>query len=257
MPLYFTYKMLITNLGDKPYTYIITMQQFIMAIISNICWRIYMKKKIISMALALTAMASWASASDYTLRPGDQLNIIVTQDTDISSSIQSATTSPYLVRPDGKVSFPLVGEIDANGMTVSEFPDTLHKGLSKYYVDPDVAVNIVQLGTVRVFVFGEVKKPGAYELTKGHTIIDAIGAAEGFTWDTAKKKIFLIHQDDTNKAIPINLNNMLKTGNMKDNVELKEGDILYLTKNGRINFVRDIAPLFSAAYMISEIKDNN
>lgn len=215
-----------------------------------------MKKKIISLALALSAVASWAGAADYTLRPGDQLSIIVTQDTDLSAST-SNNTKTYLVRPDGKVSFPLVGEIDANGMTVSEFTSTLEKGLSRYYVHPDVAVNIEKLGTVRVFVFGEVKKPGAYELTKGHSVIDAIGAAEGFTWDTAKKKIFLIHQDDTNKAIPLNLNHILQTGDMKDNIELKEGDILYLTKNGRINFVRDIAPLFSAAYMVSEIKDNN
>ena len=216
-----------------------------------------MKKKIISLALALTAMTAMAGAEDYTLRPGDQLNIIVTQDTDISSSIQSANNSPYLVRPDGKVSFPLVGEIDANGMTVAEFTGTLEKGLSRYYVHPDVAVNIVKLGTIRVFVFGEVKRPGAYELTKGHTVIDAIGAAEGFTWDTGKKKIYLIHQDDTNQAIPINLNHLLKTGSMKENYEMKEGDILYLTKNGRINFARDIAPFFNSAYMVSEIKNNN
>ena len=212
-----------------------------------------MKKKVIFLALALTAMTSLASAADYTLRPGDQLNIIIAQDTDISSSVQNATQSPYTVRPDGKVSFPLVGEIDANGMTVSEFTTTLEQGLSKYYVTPNVAVNIVKLGTVRVFVFGEVKKPGAIELTKGHTIIDAIGAAEGFTWDTAKKKIFLIHQDDTNHLIPINLNHMLQTGDMKENFELKEGDILYLTRNSRISFSRDIAPLFSAAYQASRI----
>lgn len=120
-----------------------------------------MKKKLIALTLAMTALTMAAGAEDYTLRAGDQLNIIVTQDTDISSSTQSATQSPYLVRPDGKVSFPLVGEIDAKGMTVAEFTATLEKGLSRYYVDPDVAVNIVKLGTVRVFVFGEVKKPGA------------------------------------------------------------------------------------------------
>ena len=123
-----------------------------------------MKKKLIALTLAMTALTMAAGAEDYTLRAGDQLNIIVTQDTDIRSSTQSATQSPYLVRPDGKVSFPLVGEIDAKGMTVAEFTATLENGLSRYYVDPDVAVNIVKLGTVRVFVFGEVKKPGAYEL---------------------------------------------------------------------------------------------
>lgn len=98
-----------------------------------------------------------------------------------------------------------------------------------------------------------MKKPGAYELTKGHSVIDAIGAAEGFTWDTAKKKIFLIHQDNTDKAIPINLNRLLKTGSMKENYELREGDILYLTKNSRISFSRDIAPFISAGYYVSEI----
>ena len=87
-------------------------------------------------------------------------------------------------------------------------------------------------------------------------VIDAIGAAQGFTRDTAKKKIFLIHQDQPKSLIPINLNNMLKTGDMSQNVTLREGDILYLTKNHRIDFARDIAPIFSSIYMITEAKDN-
>ena len=218
-----------------------------------------MKKTLFVMAAALGlagGLALSAQAEDYTLRSGDQLSIIVAQDETISTS-STANFTPYVVRPDGKVAIPYVGEIYASGMTVAQFTDTVKAGLSKYIVDPDVAVNIVKWGSVRVDVFGEVHKPGAYELTKGHTVMYAIGAAEGYTWDTAKKKIFLIHQDDTNKAIPIHLNDMLKTGNMKENYTLREGDILYLTKNSKINFARDIAPLFSSAYMVSEIKDNN
>ena len=213
-------------------------------------------KKILSAALIFAAMAAPAMAEDYTLRPGDQLNIVLMQEQDLASN-QNAQQTPYLVRPDGKVSYPLVGEIDATGMTVSQFTQTLRQGLSQYYINPDVTVNVTKLGGVRIYVFGEVKKPGVYELTKGHRVIDAIGAAEGFTWDTGKKKIFLIHQDDTNQAIPINLNNILKTGNMQENYELREGDILYLTKNSRISFSRDIAPLFSAAYQVSKIKDDD
>ena len=216
-----------------------------------------MKKKILAMAFALPSLALPACAENYTLRPGDQLNIVIVQEQDISSNLQNSKETPYTVRPDGTVSFPLVGQIQASGMTVDQFTRYLRDGLSRYYVEPDVTVNIVQLGGVRVHVFGEVKKPGTYELTKGHTIMDALGASGGFTWDAAKKKVFLIHQDDTNKAIKINLNNMLKTGNLKDNLVLKEGDILYLTKNGRIDFARDIVPFLSGAYMISEIRDNN
>ena len=213
-----------------------------------------LKKSILALAAVTALWTGTACAEEYYMRPGDELNIVVTQQQDLGNS--STNQSPFVVRPDGNVSFPLVGEIHAEGMTVSQFTDVLQQGLARYIVDPDVSVNISKLGRVRVYVFGEVKKPGAVELEKGHTVIDAIGAAQGFTRDTAKKKIFLIHQDQPKSLIPINLNNMLKTGDMSQNVTLREGDILYLTKNHRIDFARDIAPIFSSIYMITEEKDN-
>lgn len=213
-----------------------------------------LKKSILALAAVTALWTGTACAEEYYMRPGDELNIVVTQQQDLGNS--SMNQSPFVVRPDGNVSFPLVGEIHAEGMTVSQFTDVLQQGLSRYIVDPDVSVNISKLGRVRVYVFGEVKKPGAVELEKGHTVIDAIGAAQGFTRDTAKKKIFLIHQDQPKSLIPINLNNMLKTGDMSQNVTLREGDILYLTKNHRIDFTRDIAPILSSFYLVTEAKDN-
>ena len=213
-----------------------------------------LKKSILALAAVTALWTGTACAEEYYMRPGDELNIVVTQQQDLGNS--STNQSPFVVRPDGNVSFPLVGEIHAEGMTVSQFTNVLQQGLSRYIVDPDVSVNISKLGRVRVYVFGEVRKPGAVELEKGHTVIDAIGAAQGFTRDTAKKKIFLIHQDQPKSLIPINLNNMLKTGDMSQNVTLREGDILYLTKNHRIDFARDIAPIFSSIYMITEAKNN-
>ena len=213
-----------------------------------------LKKSIMALAAVTALWTGTACAEEYYMRPGDELNIVVTQQQDLGNS--STNQSPFVVRPDGNVSFPLVGEIHAEGMTVSQFTAVLQQGLSRYIVDPDVSVNISKLGRVRVYVFGEVRKPGAVELDKGHTVIDAIGAAQGFTRDTAKKKIFLIHQDQPKSLIPINLNNMLKTGDMSQNVTLREGDILYLTKNHRIDFARDIAPILSSVYMVTEAKDN-
>jgi len=213
-----------------------------------------LKKSILALVAVTALWTGTACAEEYYMRPGDELNIVVTQQQDLGNS--STNQSPFVVRPDGNVSFPLVGEIHAEGMTVSQFTDVLQQGLSRYIVDPDVSVNISKLGRVRVYVFGEVRKPGAVELDKGHTVIDAIGAAQGFTRDTAKKKIFLIHQDQPKSLIPINLNNMLKTGDMSQNVTLREGDILYLTKNHRIDFARDIAPILSSVYMVTEAKDN-
>lgn len=196
------------------------------------------------------------ASDEYTLRAGDQLSIVVMQAPEISTPINSSTTQ-YQVRPDGRLSFPYIGEINAKGLTVTQFSTVLSKGLSKYYVSPKVAINIIKLGSVRIYVFGEVNKPGMHELTKGHTVLDAIGAANGFNWNTGKKKIYLIHQDNTNQVIPIHLNDILTTGNMAENYELREGDILYLTKNHRINFARDIAPLLGAAYQVVKIRDND
>ena len=78
--------------------------------------------------------------------PGDQLNIVIVQEQDISSNLQNSKETPYTVRPDGTVSFPLVGQIQASGMTVDQFTRYLRDGLSRYYVEPDVTVNIVRTG---------------------------------------------------------------------------------------------------------------
>ncbi len=216
-----------------------------------------MKKMIIALAAAAVFSASSVMANDYVMHPGDELSVTVMNQDDINISQTAADTTPYIVRPDGKVSFPMVGEIDTTGMTVTQFTETLRQGLAKYLVHPDVSVNITKLGSVRVYVFGEVNKPGEYNLVKSHRVIDAIGAASGFNWDTAKKKIYLIHQDQPDKPIIINLNHILETGDMSQNYEMREGDILYLTKNSRIDFSRDIMPFISGAYMISEIKNNS
>lgn len=212
-----------------------------------------MKKQLLALAVAVAMSTGMGSAADYIMRPGDELNIIVANQPEFSSS--TAKDTPYIVRPDGKVSFPMVGEIEAKGMTVSQFTEVLRSGLSKYYIDPNVAVNITKLGAVRVYVFGEVNRPGVYQLEKSHRVIDAIGAASGFNWDTAKKKIFLIRPDQPKHFIPINLNHILETGDMTQNYEMNEGDLLYLTRNSRISFSRDIAPILSSAYMLSEIHD--
>lgn len=192
-----------------------------------------------------------SSDKEYRLRQGDELNIQVVQQAELGT--RNGNDIVYTVRPDGYVSFPMVGAVKADGLTVDEFTAELQQGLSRYIINPDITVNVSKLGGVRVYVFGEINKPGAYTLTKSSTVIDAIGAAGSFNWDTAKKKIYLIHQDNSEKPILINLNRILQTGDMSENYIMREGDILYLTKNSRINFARDIAPILTGAYMVSRI----
>ena len=215
-----------------------------------------MKKKIVSLLFACTlAISGIAHAEEYIMCPGDQLDITVVGHEDISTVV-STTGGKYIVRPDGKMSFPLIGELDITGLTVNQFTKTLEQRLSEYLVNPQVTVNIAQLGTTRVYVLGEVNKPGLYELNKSHKVLDAIGAANGFTKEAAKKKVFLVHKDQQGKPIKVNLNDILKKGDISQNYTLAEGDLLYLTGNGRIDFGRDIMPFISAGYMVSEIQNN-
>ena len=215
-----------------------------------------MKKTILALTLALSLQglaAASAADNDYIMCPGDQLQVVVYRHTDISSPLNS---TPYIVRPDGKVTFPLIGDIDVTGKTVTEFTRQLEASLAEYLVRPQVSVNILKLGTTRVYVLGEVKKPGLYELEKCHRVLDALGKAEGFTEKAAKKKIFLIRKG-AEEPVLVNINNFLKKSDQSQNYVLNEGDCLYLTSNGKINIVRDIMPFVNGAYMISEIKKDN
>ena len=216
-----------------------------------------MKKKLLALVFACSlALGGIAQAEEYKMCPGDQLDITVLGHEDIST-VTASPAGKYIVRPDGKLSFPLIGEVDITGMTIAQFTQTLEQRLSEYLVNPQVTVNIAQLGTTRVYVLGEVNKPGLYELNKSHNLLDAIGAANGFTKDAAKKKVFLVHKDHTGEPIKLNLNDILKKGDVSQNYTLVEGDLLYLTSNGRIDFQRDVMPFISGAYMVSEIQNNN
>lgn len=204
----------------------------------------------------------------YSMRSGDQLEIIVYGHDDISTSSQTGASgmvatnysasgrNVYVVRPDGKLDFPLIGEMDVDGKSVTQVREELTTQLAEYIKNPRVSVNISKWGTTRVYVLGEVKNPGLYELDKSRRILDAIGKAGAYTKDAAKRKVFLIHQEHQGEPIKIDLIKMLREGDMSQNYELREGDVVYLNDNGRIDFVRDIVPFISAIYMGTNIKEN-
>lgn len=201
-----------------------------------------MKKYLLAavLGLALTFCGA-AAAEEYIMTPGDQLQIYVLGHPDISST-RANNDSAYTVRPDGKLNFPLVGEIDINGLTVYEFTNLLTKELSEYIVNPKITVNVAKLGTTRVFVMGEVSKQGMHELTKSHRVMDALGAAGGFTQKAAKKDIYLVRNlgKEGENVQKLNILNYMRKGDMSQNVVLQEGDCLYLTSNRKVTLL-DVA----------------
>jgi polysaccharide export outer membrane protein len=207
-----------------------------------------MKKTIAALLLgAALSFTNVAAAGEYIMTPGDQLQIYVLGHPDISST-RANTDSAYTVRPDGKLNFPLVGEIDINGLTVYEFTQLLTKELSEYIINPKITVNVAKLGTTRVFVMGEVSRQGMYELSKSHRVMDALGAAGGFTQKAAKKDIYLVRNAgrDGENVQKLNILNYMRKGDVSQNLVLQEGDCLFLTSNHKIT-LQDIVLFASRA----------
>lgn len=210
-----------------------------------------MKKLLLAAVLGIVlTFCSVAAADDYIMTPGDQLQIYVLGHPDLSST-RGNTDMAYIVRPDGKLNFPLVGEIDVNGLTVYEFTNLLTKELSEYIINPKITVNVAKLGTTRVFVLGEVKNQGMHELTKSHRVLDALGAAGGFTEKSAKKSIFLVRNRGTaeENVQKLNILNYIKKGDISQNLVLQEGDCLFLTSNHKLT----LADVLSIANRITDV----
>ena len=211
--------------------------------------------------LAAAAGAAQPDANNsigaYILHPGDMLSINVFGYPELSFP-NPGHMEGLTIRPDGKLTYPFLGEITANGMTVKDFAKLLSDQLGEIYVNPVLSVNIMRFGTERIYVLGEVNQPGAYELDKSRNLLDAIGAARGWTKDAAKTKVFIIRKDQNGKPpLKVNLMALLKEGDTSKNYPLQQGDVVYLTENHRIDFAKDIVPLINAAYMITWISDDN
>jgi polysaccharide export outer membrane protein len=113
-----------------------------------------------------------ALGDEYRLGPGDKLRIEVYKDPQLSQSVQ--------IRPDGKITLPLVGDVDATGRTPLELRDMLAKSLKEFMNNPTVTVIVVEAVASQVFVMGEVSHPGSMQLHGPTTILQAIAMAGGF-----------------------------------------------------------------------------
>lgn len=218
-----------------------------------------MKKLITALALAAALSCSGVALAeeDYTFKPGAQLQIYVMGHGDISSPVDNSDSS-YVVRPDGKVDFPLVGTIQAVGKTVDEFKQELTAQLSEYIIDPKITINVTSWGSVRVYVLGNIHKQGLFNLSRSHRVIDALSAAGGFTGKTAKKRVILIRNGKKENMQELNFNDFLRKGDVSQNPVLNEGDCLYLTSNHKLSLgtiVAMVSRALSAWNDADEIRD--
>ncbi|MDR3591509.1 MAG: polysaccharide export protein [Negativicutes bacterium] len=204
-----------------------------------------MKSWVVIFVALFMLVSPVAQAAGYVLRAGDALDINVMGFDELNQKPAGGT----VIRPDGTISFPFVGELMAQGLTAGELGEYLATELKRYYNDPMVTVNVLKFNTTRVYVLGEVNRPGLYELDRHRNLTEALGLAGGWTKDAAKTKILIIHIDKKGTPDKINLMELLKKGDLSQNPTLSEGDIIYLSDNGRVNIAQDILPYVTTAYL--------
>ena len=167
-----------------------------------------------SKATAATAPA----AEEYTIGPDDLLAVNVWKEPEISRNV--------VVRPDGKISLPLVGDMRASGRTPVQLQEEIKGQLANYLANPEVTV-ILQEGRSQKFnILGEVEHPGAYPLSRSMTVLEAIAIAGGLRDFAKSRKIYVlrINGDGSRTRLQFNYKEVIKGQSLSQNVELQPRD---------------------------------
>ena len=156
----------------------------------------------------------------YVIGGNDVLDIDVWKEKEISRAIP--------VRPDGKISLPLIGEIQASGMTPLQLQDDITQRLKGFLANPEVTVIVADPRSHHFNMVGQVAKPGAYPLTESMTVLDGIVLAGGFRDFAKQTKIYVLRvmADGTRAKLPFNYKDAIKGKNPQNNIALKPGDTI-------------------------------
>ena len=176
-----------------------------------------------SPALAADTKEVWsakATQKDYKIGAGDILEITTWKEPDFSRE-------EVLVRLDGKISFPLLNDVQAAGMTTLDLKRIIEEGLKDYVADPIVTINVKSPLSKRFYVLGEVMRTGEYALVKHLTVLQAFAVAGGFTeWASKKEIILLRNENGKDKIYRINYKDITKGEDFSQNLELKADDTI-------------------------------
>ena len=156
---------------------------------------------------------------EYIIGADDQLNIVFWRDKELTAEVT--------VRPDGKISLPLLNDVQASGLTPAQLKDRIVEESKKYVEDPNVTVVVKQINSRRVFITGEVRKPGPYPLTASATVLQMISIAGGLA-DYAKPDKISVVRVENGKPMSFRFNykEVIEGKKLNQNIELKPGDTI-------------------------------
>lgn len=157
----------------------------------------------------------------YIIGPGDILDVLVWEEERLSKEV--------LVRIDGKITFPLLDDIQAAGRKPMDLKNEIAEGLKLYVENPVVTVTVTNPGSKKFYVLGEVERTNEYPLLKQTTVLQAFAIAGGFTEWASKKEILLIRRENgKDKIFTINYKDIVKGKNPKSNFLIQENDTIVI-----------------------------
>lgn len=173
-----------------------------------------------SNATADASTVSKAHDNSFIIGNDDVLSVNVWKEPEISKSVP--------VRSDGKISLPLVGEVQAAGSTPLKLEEEIAAKLKNFISEPEVTVMVQQVNSQKFNILGQVNKPGSYPLTNSPTVLDAIAVAGGFRDFAKQKAIYVLRQnsDGTETRMPFNYKDVVKGHNVAQNVKLQPRDTI-------------------------------
>ena len=153
----------------------------------------------------------------YTIGPDDQLSIIYWREKDMSADV--------VVRPDGLISLPLLNDVQASGLTPEQLRAAITKDAAKFVEDPTVSVVVKAINSRKVFITGQVGKPGAYPLAGPTSVLQLISYAGGIAEYADKSKISIVRTENGKPtSFRFNYKDVTQGKNLSQNIELKPGD---------------------------------
>ena len=170
---------------------------------------------------AANELAKKVAAQDpnYVIGSQDMLDISVWREPDFSRTVP--------VRPDGKISLPLLNDMQAAGLTPSQLAEELTKSLNKFVTNPQVTIIVTQINSQRFYVLGEAARPGAYTLIPDMTILQGLSNAGGFTPYANSKKIYLLREENgKQQKLSFNYKDVISGKRTEQNIALKNGDTI-------------------------------
>ena len=185
---------------------------------------------VISMAIAVLGCAPAGSdvvadtnpSNEFLLGPEDVLEVIVWRNQDLSRQV--------VIRPDGMISMPLIGDVQANGLTANQLAARIAERLKEFKENPSVSVSVKEVNSYNIYVLGEVAKPGKYQLKSHTSVLQAIAMAGGFTLFASKNKLQVVRNSSNGEGqsheirIRLRYDDLLAGTGDPGNFILKSGD---------------------------------